>query len=146
MTVSPTKIFLFTFLLSLTWASRTHEKKYVFIILDRFLLFSTMRTHAQSCIRWSKYTTHNCLEILSLVNFTSLESSTFPLTLYLSTNHISKLSKYSVTRLAYFSTIGLIFENCVFHFLFEWLANSGFLGVLFNICRTHVQNWLWASY
>ena len=27
-----------------------------FIILERFLLFSTMHTHAQACVRWSKYT------------------------------------------------------------------------------------------
>ena len=46
------------FCMNLTWASHTHEEKSMFlIILKRFLSFLTMRTHAQACDCWPKYTT-----------------------------------------------------------------------------------------
>ena len=41
-----------------TWASPAHDEKSMFlIILEPFLSFSTMQTHAQAFICWSKYTT-----------------------------------------------------------------------------------------
>ena len=48
-----------------TWASQKHDKKHwlllkkstLLIIFKRFLLFSTMQTHAQACVCRLKYTT-----------------------------------------------------------------------------------------
>ena len=52
------KLFSSFFFVSLLWASRVHdEKDTFFMIVKCFWLFSTMRTHAQACIHWSKYTT-----------------------------------------------------------------------------------------
>ena len=47
--------------ISLTWASHMHDEKSMFlIILERFLLVSTMQMHAQACILRSKCTTGTC--------------------------------------------------------------------------------------
>ena len=46
------------FYVSLTWASCAYDEKSTFLIIFKcFSLFSTMWTHAQACICWSKYTT-----------------------------------------------------------------------------------------
>ena len=42
---------------------RGHDKKILFIIFECFSLFSTMQTHVQACIRWSKYTTEGGSQI-----------------------------------------------------------------------------------
>ena len=58
---------------SLLCASRVHDEKgSFFIIFECFLLFSIMRTHAQACICWSKYTTiglrlNNCWHVRRLL-------------------------------------------------------------------------------
>ena len=54
------ELFSSFFLMRLTWASCMCAwwKRYFFIIFQCLSLFLTMQTHAQACIRWSKYTTH----------------------------------------------------------------------------------------
>ena len=42
------------------------KKVVFFIILKRFQLFSTMQTHAQACVCWSKYTTIKMFLVLDL--------------------------------------------------------------------------------
>ena len=62
------KLWLFSsfFFMRLTWASCAHnEKGTFFIIFECFLSFSTMRTHAQACVRWSKYTTLHTVTIVT---------------------------------------------------------------------------------
>ena len=54
------KLFSSFFFVRLTWASCMCAwwKRYFFIIFQCLSLFLTMQTHAQACIRWSKYTTY----------------------------------------------------------------------------------------
>ena len=52
------------FIESLSWASRVHDEKGTFLLIfECFYRFSTMRTHAQACVRWLKYTTVNSYKI-----------------------------------------------------------------------------------
>ena len=63
------KLFSLFFIESLSWASRVHDKKGTFLLIfECFRSFSTIRTHAQACLRWSKYTTHQ-YEQFNLSNF-----------------------------------------------------------------------------
>ena len=46
------------FFVSLTWAFHEHDEKGTFLLIfECFQSFSTMQTHAQACLCWSKYTT-----------------------------------------------------------------------------------------
>ena len=55
------------FFVSLKWACRVHDEKSTFLLIFECLwLFSTMQTHAQACVRWSKYTTTMLCWISSL--------------------------------------------------------------------------------
>ena len=48
---------------SLTRVSHVYDEKSTFLkVFKRFSLFSTMQTHVQACIPWSKYTIDNWLE------------------------------------------------------------------------------------
>ena len=42
-------------------------KRYFFTHFQMFLIFLTMRTHTQACIRWSKYTTDDYIKILEYI-------------------------------------------------------------------------------
>ena len=64
------KLFFSFFFMSLSWASRTHDEKGTFfMIFKRFPSFSTMRTHAQACVCWWKYTTFNGFRTIFRINF-----------------------------------------------------------------------------
>ena len=52
--------FLFGFLRFSSWASRVHDEKGTFLLIFKcFQSFSTIQTHAQACVCWSKYTTNS---------------------------------------------------------------------------------------
>ena len=58
--ITDQQTFFFIFLCKpLVCLSCAWWKRYYLLIFKCFWLFLTMRTHAQACIRWSKYTTYS---------------------------------------------------------------------------------------
>ena len=54
------------FFTCLTWASSAHDGKGTFFMVFKcFSSFSTMWTHVQACICWSKYTTFNLVRFIT---------------------------------------------------------------------------------
>ena len=52
------KLFSSFIFVSFMWASHVHDEKGTFLLIfECFLSFSTMQTHVQACVCWSKYTT-----------------------------------------------------------------------------------------
>ena len=103
---------------SLLCASRAHDEKGTFLLIFKcFWSFATMQTHAQACVRWSKYTTFNFFTFPWKLRLTIKMTNSKYIQFFVICKTLL-LGKHAGTNIVTY------FVLCYFHLFFKLLPNK----------------------